>query len=245
MARKPTPPRESPTPTPAAATRRAQIPQEVGQAWVQFMRDDVAQSVNGLNNRLSSILDAVAQVTEEGLDRTGREQLARIREDVARAVNITSGLLRRVDAMAPESVPHMLAPFEPPPVRSGSILVVEDDGANRAAIMRLFQRVGHYVTPCANGLEALEVLKLNEVDCIICDMRMPVLGGKSLFEQLETLMPNMASRFVFVTGDYSDPATRAFLEQSGQPVVAKPYEVAELLGAVAVILRRVGAIEPA
>ena len=209
------------------------------------MRGDVAQSVNGLNNRLNAILDAVGQIPDAGLDRAGKGLIAQIREEVAHAENITSGLLRRVDAMAPESVPHMLAPYETPPVRPASILVVDDDSANRAAIGRLFRRFGHQVTPCANGLEALEALKLGPADCIICDLLMPVLGGKSLFEQLETLMPNMAARFVFVTGAYTDPETRAFLDQSGQPVVAKPYEVAELLGAVAIILRRVGAIEPA
>jgi len=206
------------------------------------MRDDVAQSVNGLNNRLNAIANAAAEITEDGLPQGVSDRLAQIREEVTNAVRITSGLLRRVDAMAPESVPHVLAPYDATPVRPGSILVVEDDGPNRAAIMKLFQRFGHNVTPCANGLEALEILKLGPMDCIICDVRMPVLGGRSLFEQLETLDPRMAGRFVFVTGDHTDPQTRAFLEQSGQPFVAKPYEVAELLGAVAVILRRVGVL---
>jgi CheY-like chemotaxis protein len=214
----------------------------VAQAWVQFMRDDVAQSVNGLNNRLNAILDAASAIPENSLDREARGQVARIREEVGRAANVTAGLLRRVDAMAPESVPRMVEPFDMPPLRPASILVVEDDGANRSAITRLFQRFGHYVTPCTNGLEALESLKVALPDCVICDVRMPVLGGKSLFEQLETLMPNMAARFVFVTGAYTDSETRTFLEQSGQPVVAKPYEVAELLAAVATVLKKVGAI---
>ena len=128
------------------------------------------------------------------------------------------------------------------------VLLADDHAVVRAGLRLIIdsQPDMRVVGEASNGLEALELLKLNPpVDCIVCDLRMPVLGGESLFEQLETLMPNMASRFVFVTGDYTDPETRAFLERSGQPVVAKPYEVAELLGAVATILRRVGAIEPA
>jgi CheY-like chemotaxis protein len=210
----------------------------VAQAWVQFMRDDVAGSVNGLNNRLSAILGAVAEIPETNLTRSERDQLQRIRDEVAHAVNITSGLLRRVDSMAPDSVPHMLEPYTDAPPRPASILVVEDDDSNRGVITRLLQRLGHYVTPCANGLEALEVLKLAPVDCIVCDLRMPVLGGESFFQQVENLMPHLASRFVFVTGDYTDPDSRKFLDRSGQPVIGKPYDVKELLSAVAVILRR-------
>jgi DNA-binding response OmpR family regulator len=51
-------------------------------------------------------------------------------------------------------------------------------------------------------------------------------------------MPNLVRRFVFVTGDFTTPDSRAFLERTGQPVVAKPYEVAELLAAVALVLRQ-------
>lgn len=203
------------------------------------MRDDVAGSVNGLNNRLNAILGAVAEITTANLSREDRDQVQRIRDEVEHAVRITSGLLRRVDAMSPDTVPHMLQPFAEPPKRPGTIVVVEDDDANRAVIVRLLQKLGHYVTPCANGIEALDTLQLAPADCIICDLRMPVLGGQSLFQQVENLMPHLASRFVFVTGDYTDPQSRAFLDQSGQPVIGKPYDVSELLGAVALILRRV------
>jgi CheY-like chemotaxis protein len=245
------PPKSKPTPPArtesAPGHRTTQVPHEVAQAWVQFMRDDVAASVNGLNNRLNAILGAVSEISEANLRRADREQLQHIRDEVARAVNITSNLLKRVDAMSPSSVPHLPAAADAgdsasAAPRPGSILVVEDDDANRAVIVRLLQRMGHYVTPCANGLEALEILKLSSVDCIVCDLRMPVLGGVNFFQQVENLMPNVASRFVFVTGDYTDPGSRNFLEETGQPVIGKPYDVAELLAAVGVILRRVQAV---
>jgi len=206
------------------------------------MRDDVAQSVNALNNRLNAILAAVGEIQAQHLSLAQRRELENIKVDVSRASTITAQLLRRVDLMAPDTVPHMLAPYQTPPARPGHIVVVEDDDANRSAITRLFQRLGHLVTPCANGLEAFEVLKLGPVDCVICDLRMPALGGRGFFEQVEESMPDLAGRFVFVTGDYTDPASRTFLEKSGQPVVAKPYEISELLAAVAVILRKVAVL---
>ena len=70
-------------------------------------------------------------------------------------------------------------------------------------------------------------------DCIICDVKLPYLDGRTLFEQVEYSLPHLASRFLFVTGDYTNPSTLAFLKLSGQPYMGKPFE----LEAVAVILR--------
>ncbi len=215
------------------------VPYDVLRAWVDFLRDDVATSVNALNNRLNAILDLVRQLEEgKGTEADRREVFGTIHDEVRRAAEVTSRLLRRTDAMAPEGVPKMLEPFAEANAPPAHVLVVEDDADNRSAITRLLYRLGHRVTACANGVEAMAVLELGPVDCIISDLRMPALGGRSLYEQVEERMPNLARRFVFVTGDYTLPESRAFLERSGQPVVAKPYEVAELLGAVAGVLRR-------
>lgn len=218
------------------------VPVEVLRASLQFLRDDLAASVNTLNNHLNAILDAARAVaeTERNLGPDAQGRLAMIHEEVRRAAAITSRLLHRADATAPEGPPSAAHP-PPDPGRAAAgahVLVVEDDADNRTAITRLLYRFGHRVTACANGVEAMGVLELGSVDCIISDLRMPALGGRNLYEQVEEQMPNLARRFVFVTGDYTAPESRGFLERTGQPVVAKPYEVAEILAAVAAVVRR-------
>jgi len=47
---------------------------------------------------------------------------------------------------------------------------------------------------------------------------------------------------VFVTGDYTRPESYEFLQRSGRPVIGKPYEIDELLAAVATVLGEVGVI---
>jgi len=221
------------------------VPVEVLRASLQFLRDDLAASVNMLNNHLNAILDSARAIgeVEPNLGPDGRARLAMIQEEVRRAAAITSRLLHRADATAPEGPPSAAHPPSGTPAAPAApvashVLVVEDDADNRTAITRLLYRFGHRVTACANGVEAMGVLELGSVDCIISDLRMPALGGRSFYEQVEEQMPNLARRFVFVTGDYTTPESRAFLERAGQPVVAKPYEVADLLTAVAAVLRR-------
>lgn len=45
------------------------------------------------------------------------------------------------------------------------------------------------------------------------------------------------SRFIFLTGDTLAPEARGFLERSGRPHLAKPFDLAEVEAAVAQALR--------
>lgn len=226
----------------AAPTETAVVPGEVTAAWVQFLRDDLANAANALNSRLNVIANMAAELEAGFLQPEKKKALEQIRTEVTRATRITGGLLHRVTAAAPDITPPAWNILREGPVRPGHILVVEDDASNRGVITRLFEHVGHRVTPVSNGIEAYDILQRGGVDCIICDLRMPYLGGKGLYEQVEKLMPSLASRFVFVTGDYTRPASRDFLLHAGQPVIGKPYEVNALLAAVATVLTTVGVV---
>jgi DNA-binding NarL/FixJ family response regulator len=69
-------------------------------------------------------------------------------------------------------------------------------------------------------------------DVVLADLQMPQLGGRGLYEQVSEASPQVARRFVFMTGDRARPETQAFLEACGQPSVLKPYELGELLAAI-------------
>ena len=96
------------------------------------------------------------------------------------------------------------------------------------------------MTAVANGHEAWDFLTREPVDCVLTDVRMAAMGGRTLYEQVEEKMPHVARRFVFVTGDYARPESYQFLVESRQPVVGKPYEVETLVAAIATVLQQVG-----
>jgi CheY-like chemotaxis protein len=206
-------------------------------AWVQFLKADILEAVNALHNRLNVIAHTAAEATSNDHTPELSQALTRIRSEGERAAKITTGLLSRVDALAPDTVPPVVFEFDGSRLPSGRILLVEDDEANRNVLSKVLRRLGQEVTPVANGFDAFTVLESVEADCIICDIKLPYLDGRTLFEQVEQRLPHLASRFVFVTGDYTNPGTLSFLKLSGQPYVGKPYELEALLGAVAVILR--------
>jgi CheY-like chemotaxis protein len=212
-------------------------------AWVHFVRSHVQESAAGLNNRLNAIALSAESLRRTRLSDDQREQVERIVREVQRATNITGALAHRVSSDAPETPPpawHVLMDAATRPAR---LLLVEADESNRLVVARLLRSLGHHVTSVVNGREAWETLNGESFDCVLCDPRMPSLGGRALYEQVEERLPHVARRFVFVTGDYTAPAMHEFLERTGRPVVGKPYDLETLLQAIATILTEVGVVD--
>ena len=206
-------------------------------AWVQFLKTDIMEAVNTLHNRFNVIAHTVSEASAGDITPEMKQALQRIKSEGERAAKITSGLLHRVHAMAPDTMPPILFEYDGSKIPPSLILLVENDDANRAVIGKVFERLGQKVTAVANGYEAFAAMEAAEPDCIISDVRLPYLDGRTLFEQVEQQKPHLAGRFVFVTGDYTNPNTVKFLQTTGQPFIGKPYEMEALLGAVAAILQ--------
>jgi CheY-like chemotaxis protein len=78
--------------------------------------------------------------------------------------------------------------------------------------------------------DALARLEADEpFDLVICDLMMPDMTGMDLYERLETVRPQVAERFVFMTGGACTDRARAFLDRIRNPVLDKPASSAALL----------------
>ncbi|HWZ91466.1 MAG TPA: ATP-binding protein, partial [Polyangiaceae bacterium] len=118
-----------------------------------------------------------------------------------------------------------------PPLRQ-RLLFVDDDDVVRRATQRALSRAFDVVL--ANGVQqALDLLLVDEVDVIVCDVMMPDGGGEALYTKLSGVRPSMAQRMLFLTGGVSAVHAREFLAKQPQPVLTKPLELVRLLEAVA------------
>jgi CheY-like chemotaxis protein len=57
---------------------------------------------------------------------------------------------------------------------------------------------------------------------------MPVMDGMELYSELTRRFPVLSKRIIFVTGDVLDAEKRRFLESSGAPFLAKPFDLGEI-----------------
>src|SRR2546430_4117459 len=111
------------------------------------------------------------------------------------------------------------------------ILVVEDDHTVQMVITKALERSGYMVKCVDNGLQALAELQETDFRAIVCDVGLPFLQGKSLYDHIEADYPQMAARLLFVTGMANDPETKKLLATTGRPVLAKPFELNDLVNA--------------
>ena len=132
--------------------------------------------------------------------------------------------LRRWTGVVGEAPPATLAPE----TSRGRILIVDDDAAV-GRTLRLALEEDHAVTVVGGGHEALVVLRERggaEYDAVICDLLMPGMTGSELFAILSRELPEVARRFVFMSGGYfegeEEPST------GGQPVLEKPFNLEQV-----------------
>jgi nitrogen-specific signal transduction histidine kinase/CheY-like chemotaxis protein len=125
-------------------------------------------------------------------------------------------------------------PSEPaPPVRRGRLLVIDDESAITNSIAYALSDE-HEVVSCGSAAEALRVLRMrSDFDIVLCDLVMPEQDGPALFQQVCAELPELAPRFVFMTGGASLPHAERFLSEVPNARMEKPFE----LGALRKLLR--------
>ena len=68
--------------------------------------------------------------------------------------------------------------------KGGRILVVDDEASLRDAVGKILSAEGYEVRCSGNGREALETLASERFDFILCDLRMPIMGGLELLREV-------------------------------------------------------------
>jgi two-component system NtrC family sensor kinase len=113
------------------------------------------------------------------------------------------------------------------PTRGLRILVADDEAPIRKALSRFLEKSGHVVVAVDSGTSALAAARDQpfEFDAVFLDIRMPDISGKTVFEQWQNERPELARRVVFITGDIVGADLQKFLSGTGQPFIAKPFDL--------------------
>jgi two-component system NtrC family sensor kinase len=127
----------------------------------------------------------------------------------------------------PQAAPEAAAP-PAAPGPSLRILVVDDEPHILHYMKATLETWGHRVDVASDGSQALKRALTHPFDAIICDLRMPRLGGREMFQNLVRMHPGVAQRMIFATGDTVRGDTLQFLESLGRPYLHKPFTLAEL-----------------
>lgn len=133
---------------------------------------------------------------------------------------------------------HIQPPAEATELEIKNILLVDDDEALATTLKDLLESRNFIVTTAYNGAEALREVMAFDFDVIICDMMMPTMPGDMFYLAAKKAKPEMAKRFLFVTGHADNPKVDAFLKGIDGLVVFKPVLTEELVRMISFVLNR-------
>lgn len=148
-------------------------------------------------------------------------------------------------------LPRVEQPVSPLPMRdemgylpggSETVLLVEDEPSVKSVITHVLQELGYTVLEASNGVQAIEVFDQHpgpDINLLLTDMVMPVLGGKELASRLKEVLPGLK---VLYTSGYTDGDTvNESLLEDGSGFMQKPFTPAILARKVRDALSNPGA----
>jgi len=140
-----------------------------------------------------------------------------------------------IDVVAQHQSPQAVARVEAPdgqrladrhPLR---VLVAEDNGVNQKVALAMLQRLGYRADLAADGLEAVELVRLVPYDVVFMDLQMPHLDGVDATKQiLAEHSPRRRPRIIALTANAFEEDRDACLAAGMDDYLSKPLKMQQL-----------------
>ena len=115
------------------------------------------------------------------------------------------------------------------------ILLVEDEKNIRDAVAAYLERAGYWVTPAADGQEAVDAFSLHQFDLVILDLMLPRLPGEKVCRIIRDTS-DVPIIMLTAKGEVEDRIVG--LELGAADYLIKPFSPRELVARVRALLRR-------
>ena len=116
------------------------------------------------------------------------------------------------------------------------ILVVDDESAICELCARSLLRYGYGVVSTTSPLEAVDMMREQEYDLLLLDVRMPEMDGLEVMRRVREFAPDVA--IVVMTGYASVEAAIEAVKQGAADFLPKPFQLDNLRLAVSGALAR-------
>jgi CheY-like chemotaxis protein len=105
------------------------------------------------------------------------------------------------------------------------VLVLDDEPSIRAFMHDALIALGYEPVVTATGEAAIELAADGDFAALLCDHQMAGLTGIDVHAAIVERRPDLAARYVLMSGDVLNPAIEAFVAANPMPLLAKPFEL--------------------
>ena len=133
-------------------------------------------------------------------------------------------------ALSEDQVVGLLAPdeeraAEPAAGLRKRLLIIDDEPAIRRALERGLSG-DHEVIAASGGQEAIDLLGEDSAFAVVfCDVMMADVSGLDVHQWAREHLPELAEKFVFITGGATGERERTLLDRVGNLVIEKPFDL--------------------
>jgi len=123
-----------------------------------------------------------------------------------------------------------------PQTPSQVILAVDDSASMRQMVRFTLESAGFKVVQAADGVEALDFAKANEVDLVLTDVNMPRMDGITLVRELRELASYKFTPMLVLTTEAGSDTKQRGRQAGATGWIVKPFSPEQLLATIARVL---------
>jgi diguanylate cyclase (GGDEF)-like protein/PAS domain S-box-containing protein len=127
--------------------------------------------------------------------------------------------------------------------RQGSLLLVDDNDANRDAFSRRLQQRGYLVTVAANGRDGLALVETGNYDLLLLDVEMPEMSGLEVLSRVRANRSDTELPVIMVTARTQGPDVVEAFRLGANDYITKPVDFPVALARIVTHLSRKWAVE--
>ncbi len=109
---------------------------------------------------------------------------------------------------------------------SKTLMIVDDSATMRKIIMRTIRMSGlefDRTEEAGNGLEALEKLKADPIDIVLCDINMPEMSGSDMVKEARQLDTCKDTKIIMVSTESSQDLISSVMADGANGYITKPF----------------------
>jgi two-component system chemotaxis response regulator CheY len=123
------------------------------------------------------------------------------------------------------------------PQTPGQVILAVDDSASMRQMVRFtLESAGFKVVQAADGVEALDFAKANEVDLVLTDVNMPRMDGITLVRELRALASYKFTPVLVLTTESGSDTKQRGKQAGATGWIVKPFSPEQLISTIARVL---------